>query len=64
MTEYEVREVRKGIFFGRSPGKNFVVLGFEQYPSDPEPVLVQCRYFETLDEAERYKELLESRERG
>lgn len=61
MTEYEVREVRKGLLFRRSLGKNFVVLGYEQNFTDLEPVLVQCRYFESLEEAKQYKQF---RERG
>ena len=66
MAEYkswwDLYEVRHGLFWGRSAWK-WAVVQYEQFPSDPEPVIVQCKYFEGKDEAERYLELMK-KERG
>lgn len=56
--EYNVRKVA---FFAREPGKNYVCEGYLQIGKNR--TYYQCRYFETEEEAERYKTLKEAEER-
>ena len=61
MAEYkswwEIHEVKTGIFCRPSWWK-WTVVQYEQYPSDPEPVVVNCRHFEGKDGAEQYLKLM------
>lgn len=58
---WDLYKVRHGLFWGRSVWR-WAVVQYEQYPSDPEPVVVQCKYFEGKDGAEEYLKLKKSQE--